>query len=234
MDRRYIDDHHVVARYLADRVTEDERSAFEAYYLEHSEVVQEMEAAARFKAGLARLRDTGELGGLMHAKAGGPKWRYLAAAAAIAFLVMAAFFALTRSPETQPLLASSIETLRAPGGEVPAIAGRYTVLRTRGSLIDAKIIPPKAGQVVQVRVLPEFTAKPARYRVQLFRMSADDSLATVAELDGLVPDPDNFVAVFLDGARLQPGQYRLAIRGDLDTDARNNESAFIIQMGSYY
>src|SRR5688572_21034668 len=104
MDRRYIDDHHVVARYLADRVTEEERSAFEAYYLEHPEVVQELEAAARFKTGLMRLRETGELDDLMQAKAGGFRWPYLAAAAAIAFLVLGAFFALTRPPETQPLL----------------------------------------------------------------------------------------------------------------------------------
>jgi hypothetical protein len=81
-----------------------------------------------------------------------------------------------------------------------------------------------------LRVLPEFAAHPSRYRIQLFRMSADDSLQTVAELGGLVPAFDNFVTIFVDGARLQPGQYRLAISGDPDTDARDKESAFILRM----
>jgi hypothetical protein len=45
-----------------------------------------------------------------------------------------------------------------------------------------------------------------------------------------VPEPDNFVSIFVDGGRLQPGQYRLAITGDPDTDARDKESAFILRM----
>jgi hypothetical protein len=66
--------------------------------------------------------------------------------------------------------------------------------------------------------------------VRLFHVSADDSLQSVAELGGLVPEDDNFVSVFVDGARLQPGQYRLTIAGDPDTDARDKESAFILRM----
>ena len=65
MDRRYIDDQHVVARYLANRLTDEEREAFEAYYLEHPDMGQEMEAAIRFKVGLMRLRETGELAPLV-------------------------------------------------------------------------------------------------------------------------------------------------------------------------
>ena len=79
-------------------------------------------------------------------------------------------------------------------------------------------------------MLPEFTARPARYRVRLFRMSADDSMQSVAELGGLAPEDDNFVTIFVDGARLQAGQYRLAIVGDPDTDARDKESAFMLKM----
>jgi hypothetical protein len=58
-------------------------------------------------------------------------------------------------------------------------------------------------------------------------MSADDSLQSIAELGGLELSPDSFVTVFIDGARLRPGQYRLAIIGDPDTD---RQSAFILRM----
>ena len=74
MDRKYIDDHHVVARYLADHLTDDERQAFEAYYLEHPEAVKEMEAVARFKAGLHHLQQSGELDRLVKAPARTPRW----------------------------------------------------------------------------------------------------------------------------------------------------------------
>ena len=60
-------------------------------------------------------------------------------------------------------------------------------------------------------------------------MSGDDSLQGIGELGGLVPDADNFVTIFVDGARLQPGRYRLAIVGDPDTDASDKESAFILR-----
>ena len=76
MDRRYIDQQHVVARYLADRVTDNERSEFEAYYLVHPEIVQEMEAAARFKVGLMQLRDSGELPKLLRSKPRYLQWQF--------------------------------------------------------------------------------------------------------------------------------------------------------------
>ena len=229
MDRQYIDDHHVVARYLADRLTDGEREAFEAYYLEHPDVVQEMEAAARFKVGLMKLRDLGELNRLVqqHKR---PQWHYLAAAAAIAALAVGVFLVIDRSPATHPILAASIDALHGTDGGPPTLTREYAILRTRGSAIDAEIQLPTFGAALELRVLPEFSARPERYRVRLFRMSADDSLQSVAELGGLAPEPDNFVSIFVDGARLQPGQYRLAIVGDPDTDARDKESAFILRM----
>ena len=61
MDRQYIDDRHVVARYLADQLSDQEREEFEAFCAGNPEVFGEIEATARFKAGLARLKESGEL-----------------------------------------------------------------------------------------------------------------------------------------------------------------------------
>jgi hypothetical protein len=118
MDRRYIDDNHVVARYLADRLTDDEREAFEAYYLEHPDVVQELEAAARFKVGLMKLRDTGELSRLLQREQR-RQWPYFAAAAAVAVLVIGAFVIIDRTPERHPILAATVEALRGTNGSPP-------------------------------------------------------------------------------------------------------------------
>lgn len=153
---------------------------------------------------------------------------YLAAAAAA--LAAGAILFIERSPETQPLLAASVGALHRTSAAPPEIASAHAILRTRGSAVDAEIPLPPTGQLIELRVLPEFTAQPARYRVHLFRMSGDDSLQSVAELGGLAPAPDTFVTVFVDGARLQPGRYRLTIAGDPDTNARDMESAFMLRM----
>ncbi len=156
--------------------------------------------------------------------------RYLAVAAAIAALAIGTFLVIERSPGTQSMVAASIEALRPTDGRAPEIASSHAILRTRGSAVDAVIPLPPAGAAIELRVLPEFAARPARYRISLFRMSGDDSLQGIGELGGLEPDADNFVTIFVDGARLQPGRYRLAIVGDPDTDARDKQSAFMLKM----
>jgi hypothetical protein len=152
-------------------------------------------------------------------------WQYLAAAVAAAALAIGAILVIVLEPDTQPVLAASVGALHRPSGAAPVIASTHAILRTRGSAVDAEIPLPPAGQALELRVLPEFTA--ARYRVRLFRMSADDSLQSIAELGGLELSPDTFVTIFVDGARLRPGQYRLAIIGDPDID---KQSAFILRL----
>lgn len=147
--------------------------------------------------------------------------RYWVGAIAIAALAIAALLVVGRGSNAHPILSAS-----APA----SLTWQHWVMRSRGSPVDAEIPLPAATEALELRVLPEFMARPARYRVRLFRMSADDSAQNIAELGGLAPDSDNFVTVFVDGARLQPGQYRLAIAGDRDTDASNKESAFILKM----
>jgi hypothetical protein len=155
---------------------------------------------------------------------------YLAAAGAIAAVTIAAFLLIDPPRRTQSVMAASVEALHRTDGHAPEIAGEVAILRTLGSSVDAIIQLPAAGEALELRVLPEFTARPERYRISLFRMTADDSLQRVAELGGLAPAFDNFVTVFVDGTRLQPGRYRLAIAGDPDTDARDKESAFILKL----
>ena len=159
-----------------------------------------------------------------------PRWHYLAAAAAIAALASAAFFIVDRSPAARPMLVAGFDGLRTYGDPQSLVIKQYAILRTLGSPVDAEISLPASGEVLELRVLPEFTPRPLRYRVHLFRVSADDSLQSVAELGGLTPEADSFVSLFVDHTRLRPGQYRLAIAGDPDTDARAKENAFILRM----
>ena len=45
MNRQYIEDNHIVDRYLLDKLTEQEASAFEAFYFEHPEMLEELKIA---------------------------------------------------------------------------------------------------------------------------------------------------------------------------------------------
>ncbi len=156
--------------------------------------------------------------------------RYLLGTPVLAGLAIGAFLLFGRPPAAPAIMAASFESLRGTDGKPPTIMRQHWIMRSRGSPVDAEIPLTTLGEALELRVLPEFTARPARYRVRLFRMSADDSAQNIAELGGLAPDSDNFVTVFVDGARLKPGQYRLAIAGDLDTDAHDKASAFILKM----
>jgi hypothetical protein len=145
----------------------------------------------------------------------------------VTFLAGAGLFLLLDRDLPEPLMAADVDALSH--GRETVIASTHAILRTRGSAVDAEIPLPPAGQAIELRVLPEFTASP-HYRVRLFRMTADDSLRSVAEVGGLVTDDDGFLTVFVHAARLQPGPYRLTVVGDIDTDAVDKENAFILRL----
>ena len=207
MDRQYIDDHHIVARYLADQLAEPEREAFEAYYLEHPEIVQEIEAAARFKAALAQLQDSGELAALLRPTPWYARWRYLAVAAIAILAIGVAFFTRTPAP---PLMVANLTSLGGPA----TVASSHSVLRRRGSPFDAEVSLPNAGGAIELRLLPEFTAAQSRYRVTLARIDADDEKEQLAQLDRLSADEDGMVSIYLNAASIPPGDYEVTISGD--------------------
>jgi hypothetical protein len=213
MDRKYIDDHHIAARYLAEQLDDAEREAFEAYYLQHPDVLRDMEAAARLKTGLAQLRDAGELVQLLKPQPWYRDQRYLAAAAVAALAVGVGLYGL-RSPSRQPVLVASSGVLHTWRGTPLPLASSHMVLRTRGASYDAEIELPASAQTIELRVLPEYEAQQSRYRIALQAIADDDSLTPVAEVAGLTPGEDGFVPVFINTARIRPGRYQLTLTGD--------------------
>lgn len=231
MDRKHIDDHHVVARYLADQLPDDERTAFEAYYLAHPEMVEELEATARFKIGLGELRQSGELTALLHPGPWFRQERYQALAASIAIVAIALFLFVSRGPSFQPPLVASATALTDRLGDPLATAATHKLIRTRGASYDAEIELPASAQTIALRVEPQVDAQPPRYRVTLSSIAEDDSLQEVATISGLQPEsPDGYVPVYLNSARLAPGRYQLLISGDEGTSAQSDASPFLIRV----
>jgi hypothetical protein len=227
MDRKYIDDHHIVARYLADQLSDSERDQFEAHYLEHPDIVQELEATARFKAGLSKLHHSGELERLLRPKVWYRQPGYVAAAATLAAMVVAAGYLLQSSPSAQPLLVAQQEALRTWSGQPLATGDIQTVLRTRTNTYDVEIELADSPRSIELRVLP-LHPHPPLDRISPVRLA--EGTQNVAHIGGLPAAPDGFVTVYLNGARLQPGRYQLLIAGDQGTSAASARSSFLINV----
>ena len=227
MDRKYIDDHHVVARYLAEQLSEADRAAFEAYRAEHPEIVRELEAAARFKVGLAQLSEAGELKAVLEGSQGSrrsPVMRYagVVAGLAAAGIVVLAGFNLLQVPVIGVTPASVSGRFRA---ELPA-TGPYELIRFRSEArFDAQLTLPAQPAAITLRVLPE-TENADRYRVEL-RSIADSQAKTVASADGLAPGADHFVVIYLNSSQLAPGTYELVVAPQ-NAASRQEESVFRI------
>jgi hypothetical protein len=222
MDRQYIDDNHIVPRYLADQLTDTERAAFEAYYLEHPEILREIDATARFKAGLAQLQASGELAALMKPTPWYARGRYLAVAAIVIIIIAAAFYIRTPTP---PLIAANLSALVGP----TTVASSHVVLRRRGSLFDAEVTLPAAADAIELRVLPEFAAPNSHYRIALARIDANNRKEQLAEIKDLTANSDGMVRIYLDSPRIAPGDYSLIITNDT-TLAASRSSQFLIRI----
>ncbi len=222
MDRQYIDEQHIVARYLADQLSDAELEAFEAYYLEHPEILREIEATARFKAGLAQLQTSGELAALLKPRPWYAQWRYLTVAAIVIVLVAVALYLRTPTP---PFIVADLSAL----GHSTTVASSHTVLRRRGSSFDAEVTLPGPGKAVELRVLPEFAAPDSRYRIVLSRIDADHDKERLTQIEHLSTNDDGMVTLYLAGPTVAPGDYEITIASDAPTGS-SQTSTFLIRV----
>jgi hypothetical protein len=229
MDRTYIDSNHVVPRYLSDQLAEAERQAFEAYVLKHPEIVTELEATARLKVGLAELHAHGEIASIPAADT--RKVLRLTGLAASVLVLATTVFWFSHAPKA-PAFAASLESLAQVSGRAPTLAATHTLLRVRGTAADAVIAVAPPGQAVELRVLPEIEAHPARYRAAMLAVSASGETKVIASIGGLLPNDEGLVVVFVEPGRLGTGRYRLSIAGDSGTDAANATSTFGIAIAA--
>lgn len=224
------DDATIANRYLADQLSDAERAEFESALIEDPDVVRELEATARLKVGLQRLRETGELRPLLEPA---PFYRqpvWLAAAASIA--VAAIGLTLVRLDLTTPetTLAASATALVDSTGHALSVGSTHPIFRARAENYDAEITLPATPQAIELHVLPEVVSSTASYRVALLRVGDDRTTEPVAEVSGLQPTADGFLTVFADSTRLRPGRYQLTVVGEGIQDAPLGVGTFLIRV----
>jgi hypothetical protein len=223
------DDATIASRYLGDRLNDGERDAYETHLKQNPEAMRELEATARLKLGLLRLRESGELDGLMRESNSFRSPFVMALAAGVAALAIGVGLWHSGAPGVAPILSGSAFSLLDPGGHALPITRTQVLFRKRSNSYDAIIDLPETGGTVQIRVLPETRA--AIFGASLTRIQDDGSEQAVASVSDLKTAQDGSVNLYADSSRLSEGRYRLTVR---PADAENGSAeSFVLKLRAY-
>jgi hypothetical protein len=229
-----IDDPTRASRYLADQLSEAECAEYEARFVEDPEAVAELEATARLKIGLERLRRNGELSeliagtGTFHANR---TWVLAMAASLAAIAIGIGLWFPRPGAPSAPVLASTATAFRDHSGHSLSVLATAPLFRTRAERYDAVIELPGTRGAIKLRVLPSSPADSARYEASLARIKDDDSSEPIISISDLHPSAeDGFVDLYADSALLAPGRYRLILTRGTAGSASGESDTFVIKV----
>ena len=230
-----IDDPTQAGRYLAGQLSEAECAAYEAHFAANPQALAELEATARLKIGLQRLRRSGALNELLAAPA--PNFNrtwVLAMAAGIAAAVIGLSVWFPRAGSlTAPMLGSSVSVFKDHNGRALSVAATTPLFRTRAEKYDGVIDLPAVRGAIRLRVLPSHPADGARYQASLARLADDDNPQRAVSLSDLRPSGDDgFVDVYADSSLLTPGRYQLTLTRQTSGAGSGDSDTFVIKVNS--
>jgi hypothetical protein len=235
-----IDDPTRAGRYLADQLTETECAEYEARFLSDPEAVAELEATARLKIGLQRLRRNGELNELIAGSgAHNPNRTWaLAMAASVAAVVIGVSVWFPRpGTTTSPVLASAATAFKDRSGHSLSVLATAPLFRTRAERYDAVIELPATRGAIKLRVLPSSApGDSAQYQASLARIKDDDTSERIVAVEDLKPSAeDGFVDLYADSSLLAPGRYRLILTREIaGTAAAADSDTFVIKVTGHH
>ena len=226
MDRKQIEDEHVVARYLADQLSPAEAAEFEDYYTQHPSMVREIEYALRLKEGLATLEDRQQLDGLMRARR--RKWGVPLSIAAATLIALIGAWTWKGSMRDVQVAASIDDLVQVSSAPLP-LAGKYLLVRVRGADGTLQIPMPAARSAVELQMLPSAGASGAPYRVDLLQLEENGNARRVGELRALSPGSDGLVTAVIDSTNLRAGRYALELTSTR-SDGAMPPDRFVIEL----
>jgi hypothetical protein len=207
-------------RYLSGQLTDSERDAFEFALASNRAVLRELEATARLKIGLLRLRASGELDELLQEVPWHRSPTWFALAAVLACLIVGiAFWRWGLEPVGRPLLAATPSALLDEAGHPLPLSGAYVAVHTRAETFAHIELPP-GRSAIELRVFPQMVTGPTGYRAYLMRFPRNVSREQAAALRDLQPDREGFVHLYVDSARLAAGRYELVLSDNANGDDR--------------
>lgn len=227
MDRQRIDDEHLVARYLAGQLSQQEAAEFEAHYAEDPETVREIERVLRLKEGLAVLKERGELDELLRER---PRayWRpALSLAAGLLVIVVGVWMWAGRAPVESPIAATLAEL--TSNGPLLRTASSHVLVKMRGpaALLDIQL--PRERSAIELRMIPSARPENGEFRVQLGKVDpSDQRVIPIGETHAVASAEDGVVVAYLDSAKLSPGQIRVELSPQ--DSGPGNADVFVIEL----
>ena len=231
-----IDDPTRASRYLAGQLSEAECAAYEDHFATDPDALAELEATARLKIGLQRLRRTGELSELIASSGSHSPNRtwMLAMAAGVAAAVIGISIWFPRTGNvTSPLLGSTAGVFKDHSGHGLSVMATAPMFRTRAEKYDAVVDLPATRGAIRLRVLPSSPSDTARYQASLSRIKDDNTAERGVTLSDLQPSTDDgFVDVYADSSLLTPGRYQLILTRETGGAGNGDSDTFVIQVNS--
>jgi hypothetical protein len=203
--------------YIAGRLSESERTAFEDQLLSDASLARDLEESLRLREGLEILRERNQL-----AVPGPPRrWARAILPALAAALALIALFFGWHSIQRLPVIAASVTSLHTHESAVLAVVGRHTFATLRNATQTPVLDLPIQG-ALELRAL---TGAGRSFRITLEQLRGQ-SISRIGAAEHLIPDPDGFIVIYADASLLQPGDYALIVESDVDDPAARQRFAF--------
>lgn len=190
--------------YMVDRLSDEERRAFEERLTRDPALVREFEQSLQLREGLTELREQRYFARQAPRVRSWPSWVPTLAAAGIAGI---ALFMLLGRTGPSPVLMAALDS--ATGTSAASVTAHFTFVSMRGSSTPTLDLPSKG--VIEFRAAPATRAAGSRYRVTLVHQDEHGTAKPVGEIAGLALGADGYVHLFADAARLSPGRYLLRV-----------------------
>jgi hypothetical protein len=213
---RDIEDQQLAERYLADQLGPIEQAELEQYYSEHPGVLQDLQAVAGIKMGLALLRATGELERLNAPRKA--RWMLVLAAAATLLVAVLTGYLLRTQLQPPAVIAATASALSTARGVPLRVHSTYDLQRTRSD-VDVTIVKPATPGPIELRLRDALDPPPAVYGIELLAIQPGDTRSSRAKIGGLRADDSGLLNLYLDPAALGVGSFELRLFRETSRDA---------------
>lgn len=200
-----------VQDYIAGRMSDAEREAFEGRLLNDANLLRDLEESLRLREGLEVLREQKVLEDSRLAQRRNTRLRFAWALAGAAAAVLVSV-TLYYGKHLPPVVGASVASLSVGLSPAPPVVERYAFAEMRAKDLTPELAVPPSG-ALELRALASVSAANGTFRVTLDQIQRQKILRVGVE-EHVVPDPDGFVVIYANTARLELGEYVLTVERD--------------------
>jgi hypothetical protein len=210
--------------YITGRMSDTDRLAFEARLQSDADLARDLEETLWLREGLELLREQQLLEKLRRPRPRVFLMRAAATAAAVTVLCVTLFYVRHSTQRSTPTVAASLAALGARSTTPLDVVGHYAFAAVREAYSTPEL-PLPANGALELRALTPFTDSQRTYRATLDALG-DHKISPIGMAEHLAPDADGFVVLYVDAAKLKPGEYSLHIAPDDGDDTTGERFAF--------